>query len=255
VAPPELTEALAPFVADPAGSVLLFDFDGTLSPIVDDPAAARPSPGVVDLLGRLAARYRIVGAVSGRSVDFLAAHLPPALALSGLYGLETAVDGRGVLRPGVEHWEPVVADAAARAAGATVPGMLVEHKRLSVTLHYRSHPEAGPAVLAAADDLAAATGLEARSAKMSVELHPPVASDKGEVVRELADGARGVLYVGDDVGDLPAFHALADLRTQGLTTVGIAIGTPELPTALRSAADVVVDGPPGAVDVLRALAG
>jgi trehalose 6-phosphate phosphatase len=45
---------------------LCLDFDGTLSPIVPDPDAARPLKGVVELLGRLAARYTAVALVSGR---------------------------------------------------------------------------------------------------------------------------------------------------------------------------------------------
>ena len=66
----DLREAVAPLRAQPDRSVLLFDFDGTLSPVVDDPAAAVALPGVPERLERLAASYRLVGAVSGRPVAF-----------------------------------------------------------------------------------------------------------------------------------------------------------------------------------------
>lgn len=240
-------------MADTEGSVLLFDFDGTLSPIVQPPSSARPIAGAVELLGRLADRYRLVGVVSGRPVEFLARHLPPSVVLSGLYGLESRVGGARQTRPGVERWRAAVDDAARRVAAARVEGMLVEPKGLSVTLHFRSRPEAAAAVTRLATDVAERTGLEARPAKMSVELHPPVSSNKGLVVQELAHGAGGVLYVGDDVGDLPAFTALAELRSGGTTTVGVAVATPELPDAVRDAADVTVDGPVGVVGLLSAL--
>lgn len=43
---------------------LCLDFDGTLSPIVEDPQAARPLPGIVELLGPLAERFAAVALVS-----------------------------------------------------------------------------------------------------------------------------------------------------------------------------------------------
>lgn len=254
--PPEIAQVLAPLLVDPARSALLFDYDGTLAPIVDDPDDARPAPGAVDLLGDLAERFGTVGAVSGRPVEFLEAHLPAAMVLSGVYGLEWSRDGQR--RPGIddaEQWRPVVADAAARAETAGIDGVRVEPKGLSVTLHYRNRPESGPQVEALARDLAAETGLADRPAKMSVELHPPVAADKGLAVRELAEGAGAVLYVGDDIGDLPAYEALAELRAGGTPTVAVAVATSELPDQIRAAADLVVAGADGVVALLRALAG
>lgn len=252
-APAALVAALAPLVVDPAATVLLFDFDGTLSPIVDDPALAAPLPGVTELLDRLAARYRTVGAVSGRPVDFLAAHLPPSVALSGLYGLEAVVGGRRVEHPTAPTWRDQVAGAVADARRLGPADLLVEAKGLSATLHYRGRPELADVVRALAGDLADGHGLEARAAKMSVELHPRVDADKGHAVRDLARGASAVLYAGDDLGDLPAFGALAELRAAGLATVGVAVVAPELPEAVRAAADVLVDGPSGVLDLLRAL--
>lgn len=250
---PRLAGLLAPLKADPAGSVLLFDFDGTLSAIALEPAAARPLAGTVDLLAGLATRYRLVGVVSGRPAEFLAGHVPPTVAVSGLYGLEAVVDGVPSFRQGAEAWGPVVADAVARVEAAAIEGVLVEPKGLSVTLHFRTHPRAAAAVTRLAQEVASETGLLARPAKMSIELHPPVDADKGMAVRELAEGAGAVLYVGDDLGDLPAFAALAGLRAEGVTTVAVAVETPELPDEVRSAVDVLVPGPAGVLDLLRTL--
>ena len=65
------TAPLDPLVSRAAESGVLLDFDGTLSPIVDDPASARPLPGMTDVLTRLTGAYRLVGVMSGRPVDFL----------------------------------------------------------------------------------------------------------------------------------------------------------------------------------------
>jgi hypothetical protein len=53
---------------------LCLDFDGTLAPIVDDPEQTRALPGMVDLLGRLAARFAAVALLSGRPASFLFEH-------------------------------------------------------------------------------------------------------------------------------------------------------------------------------------
>ncbi|WP_421118466.1 trehalose-phosphatase [Aquihabitans daechungensis] len=257
----DLREAVAPLRRDPGRSVLLFDFDGTLSAVVDDPAAAVALPGVAERLERLAASYRLVGAVSGRPVAFLAGVLPPTLVLSGLYGLESRVDGRVVDHPEADRWRPVVAQAVAAVTAATAPGepghgIVVEAKGLSITLHVRTRPELGEAVVELAHQVAAPTGLVVRPAKMSVELHPPVEADKGTALRALAEGAGAVLYAGDDVGDLPAFAALDDLaqRAPFVATLGVVVDGPELPDELRAPHRLVLPDQAAVLALLDALA-
>jgi len=251
---PDIAGAVSAIGAEPSRTALLFDFDGTLAPIVADPAASRPGRGVVALLDRLAVRYRTVGVISGRPVNFLIEHLPATVHLSGLYGLESTFAGRRAEHPDAERWREPVREAAHLAQQGPA-GLVVEPKGLSVTLHYRSDPGLASRVTVLADEIAAQTGLVAGAAKMSVELHPPIDTDKGAVVRRLAEGALAVLYVGDDRGDLSAFAALEDLRREGVRTLAVAVDSDELPPELRRRADLVVDGPPGVVALLRALDG
>jgi len=141
--------------------------------------------------------------------------------------------------------------AAARAEGP--PGLDVEHKGLSLTLHFRRQPELADAALRWASAAAEGSGLQLRRAKMSLELHPPVAVDKGTVVRARAAGMAAVAYVGDDEGDLPAFAALDRLGSREVATVKVAVRTAETSPALLAQADVQVDGPDGALALLREL--
>jgi trehalose 6-phosphate phosphatase len=233
------------------------DFDGTLAPIVDDPAAARPHVQAVDALGELADRWGVVAVVSGRPAGFLAEHLAGArnTEFLGLYGLER-ISGRcpGVeTHPTVESWRSSVA-LAADEAEATRPGPAVERKGLTVTLHYRANPETARQVEELAADLGERYGLRVHPGKMSVELRPPVDVDKGTVMFEMSAGLAAVAFAGDDIGDLPAFAALAELRAAGKTTLSIASGGPETPPEVMAAADVTVDGPDGILAVLRDLA-
>src|SRR4051794_20549389 len=92
-------DALAPLRASPSRAGILTDFDGTLSPIVDEPAAARTLEGAADMLARLAQRYAVVAVLSGRPVDYLQPFFGPSLILSGLYGLEVINKGTRIDHP------------------------------------------------------------------------------------------------------------------------------------------------------------
>ncbi len=247
------TSVLAPLVAAPSRAVVLTDFDGTLAPVVDDPAAAVGVPGSAAVLRTLTARYGLVAVVSGRPVEFLRERLGPGIRLSGLYGLqELDRAGRIVVAAEAATWAPVVTGVVERAVAAL--GDLVEPKGLSLTLHFRTAPDREAEVVAWAAAEAATSGLVVRRAKASVELHPPVHADKGTVVAAAASGFDAACFLGDDVGDLPAFDALDRLGAAGLHTVRVGVRTEEAPPELLERADLVVDGPEGALVVLRHLA-
>jgi trehalose 6-phosphate phosphatase len=246
-----VADPLEPLRSHPERSAILTDFDGTLSPIVEDWTAAAPLHGVRDVLEELASRYEVVGVISGRPVSYLVDHLGTKIRLAGLYGLESMVDGEPLTADGAEAWRPQVQHAVESATNRF--GSLVEHKGLSMTAHFRTRPELEREIRAWADREQKRTGLELRAAKASVELHPPVDFDKGTVVEAIVNGLDHACFLGDDVGDLPAFDALDRLRERGVHTVKIGVKTAEAPPALLGAADIVVDGPTGALELLRTL--
>ncbi|MBA2282104.1 MAG: trehalose-phosphatase [Acidimicrobiia bacterium] len=248
-----LDQLIVPLRDDPASAAIFCDFDGTLSPIVADPATARPLTGVRKALGALVEPYGLVAVVSGRPVDFLEDVVPDGVVVSGLYGLESLRDGVRTDLEGAGVWREVVQHVATASRAGGPLGMLVESKGLSLTLHYRANPELADEVKDWADAQAVRSGLLVRPARMSVELHPPIECDKGTAVRTLVDGLRAALYIGDDAGDLPAFTALDALAIEGAAVAKVAVRSPEAPEALLDAADAVVDGPSGALHLLRAL--
>jgi trehalose 6-phosphate phosphatase len=90
-----------------------------------------------------------------------------------------------------------------------------------------------------------------------VEFVPPDRPLKGGAVERLVGEheLEAVLYAGDDHADLDAFAALDRLSASEdvRATVRVAVRGPETPPAMVEAADVVVDGPEGLVDLLRTL--
>lgn len=248
-------ELLAPFLARPDRAGVLVDFDGTLSAIVDEPADARPARGAVDVLHALAASYRRVAVVSGRPISFLLANLgaAPNLILRGLYGLETAREGEVTEHAEAEKWRPVVAHVANAFTREAPAAVHLERKGLSVTVHYRKAPEHGPWVDDWTARVADEAGLVRQRGRMSWELLPPVPVDKGTTVLELALGLDAVCFIGDDVGDLAAFHALDYVALGGTQILKVAVDSPEVPGVLLEDADLVVGGPNDAIQLLRRL--
>ena len=250
-------ERVMPWLREPSVSGVLTDFDGTVAPIVQDPAAAVPLPGTGAVLARLAERYARVAVISGRPVAYLVDRLGvcPGVILCGLYGLEQARDGVTAELPAAAPWRATVDRVAAAADRDAPAGVGVERKGLSVVLHVRMMPSRAGWARLWAEEQAAGSGLVVHEAKMAVELLPPVPIDKGTVVQRLAEGLSRVCYLGDDRGDLPAFAALAALADRGVDTLAVAVDSDETPPEVRHAADVVVPGPKGALALLAALAG
>lgn len=258
--PPAVRAALAPLLAHPASTAVLTDFDGTLSPIVTDPYTARPLDGVVEVMTSLAEEFGEVAVISGRSVAFLEEHLalPEAtdrdhqVRLVGLYGLEESLgDGQVVVEPAAVGWRQVVDAAVARFRQDAPGGVLVEPKGLAVTVHWRQAPEAEGWAAGAVAAEVGRSGLEAHPGRLSIELRPPLGVDKGSVVHRLAASSTAACYFGDDLGDLPAFGALADLAAAGgMATVALAVVDEESDRRVAAAADVVLAGPARALEAL-----
>ena len=261
---PEAQALLAGLLVDPSTTAVVTDFDGTLASIVEDPPSARPLDGVPGLLHRLAQSFGVVAVVSGRPASFLAEHLrvpsdatlpTDRLHLIGLYGLESiGPDGSVVLVEAAAAWLPVVADTARRIRAAAPDGVLVEVKGAAVTVHWRPFPEAEGWILDQVAEESSKTGLTVHLARRSVELRPPLSIDKGTVLRRLTDGCTAACFLGDDVGDIPAFVELARRGAEGLTTVGVAVIDEETDPEVAASADLSVTSPHGAVGVLTWLA-
>ena len=247
-----MTDPLAPLGAAPAGAALFLDFDGVLAEIAPRPELATIRPGLAGVVGALAERLGRVAVVSGRPVDFLVTMLPAHVDLVGLYGLERRIDGAHSTVADAEPWRLPIATAVGDA-GEAFGAAVVEPKGVSLTVHYRNDDDLRVPMEQWARDTAARTGLDWRPAKRSFELHPPLHLDKGTAVAELGAGHDPVAYVGDDLGDLPAFDGLDRLADDGATTVRVAVRGDEAPDELLARADHVVDGTAGAEVVLRDL--
>ncbi|BBX74712.1 trehalose-phosphatase [Mycobacterium shinjukuense] len=198
---------------------VFFDFDGTLSDIVDDPDAARPAPGAVEALHQLAARCP-VAILSGRDLADVSARVGlPGIWYAGSHGFElTAPDGTHHHNDAAAAAIPVLAGAAAelRDQLGPIPGVAVEHKRFGVAVHYRNaaRDRVGE-VTAAVRTAGQRHGLRVTTGREVIELRPDVDWDKGKTLRWVIDhlhragsGPLVAIYVGDDITDEDAFDVV-----------------------------------------------
>lgn len=221
------------------------DYDGVLAPIVTDPAAAVPLPGVVEVLADLARLPgTTVAAVSGRARADLAtvSGLPGSVLLVGGHGSEFGADG-----PELDPEQAALrvrAEAALRDLAHGRDGIRVETKPASVVLHTRTadRATAAAAVEAVRTGPGAWPGVHVATGKEVVELSV-VETHKGTALDKLRTDAAAdaVLFLGDDVTDENAFRVLRE------TDVGVKVGPGETAARFR------VPDPPAVLDVLTRL--
>ena len=215
--------------------ILMLDVDGTLAPI-----AARPADAVVPadtrrVIAALAARPHVrVALVSGRGASDARRMVGVAkLWVVGNHGAETVgPEGETFVDPQVAPHAAAIAQASRRLSAlvAPVPGVFVEDKRWSLSVHYRlADPGVIPRLKASVDAAAATHQLKVTEGKMVFEVRPPVPVHKGTAVlalaRRLGTGApnAGHLFAGDDATDEDAFRLL---RLQVPDSVTVKVGDP-----------------------------
>jgi trehalose 6-phosphate phosphatase len=204
---------------------VFYDFDGTLSEIVKDPDSARLSDGAADALTALSARCP-VAILSGRDLADVRQRIGlPGIWYAGSHGFElTGPDGEHHQNEEAAESVPVLAEAAAELADHLdhIPGVVVEHKRFGVAVHYRNAARDRVGEVAAAVRSAAQrTALRVTTGREVIELRPNVDWDKGKTLRWVLDYIADKteqkdpspllpIYLGDDITDEDAFDAVQD---------------------------------------------
>ncbi len=236
----------------------VFDFDGTLSPVVPDRGAARLHPDALALLRDLSADPRSrVAVLSSRSLGDLAPRVPVEdVILGAASGLEWRLPGgrrihpRGATRRKVEEVRARILPLLGRLGD--VPGVEIEDKRWSVAVHYRRVPPATmPELVPLLGELERCPGIRVSSGPMAAEVQLVRSAGKALGVRLLCrflkfDAGRDRLfYAGDDENDAAAMRWVL-ARNGTVFVVGKLV---RIPGALA------VDGPSALVRAVRAQIG
>lgn len=247
-------------------TIIGVDFDGTLAPIVDDPEQAYVEPAAVQALARLGVLGVKVVVITGRPAQtavrlgrFTEHAGLAAMVVLGQYGVERwdAATGELSAPPEPESIAAVLEELPDLFTALNLEGVRVEHKGRAIGVHTRAMADPAGAFRALSEPLRSVAerhGLHLEPGKNVLEIRPR-GIDKGVALRAIVAelGVRQVIFAGDDLGDLPAFRAVEQLRTEGLVGLLICSASAE-EDALADLADLVLDGPTGVAAWLDDLA-
>jgi trehalose 6-phosphate phosphatase len=258
--------ALEAILRAPSETLIVTDFDGTLAPIVEDPAQAYADPNAVAALGRLGEHVGAVVVITGRPVHaavqlgrFRGVAGLQLMTILGQYGVErwNAADDEYLLPPDPPQISAVAEELPKILDSLGMSEARIEDKGRAIAIHTRSLPDPKGALARLEEplgDLAARHGLMLAPGKNVWEIRTPD-MDKGAALRAIVEetGARQVIFAGDDLGDLPAFRAVRELATAEVAGLLVCSASTE-EDALTELSDVIVDGPPGLAAWLNELA-
>lgn len=229
--PAELSRAIVQVARTPR-LLVACDYDGTLSPIVNDPAAARPLPESMAALRRLAELDETaVAMISGRALRDLAAlsGSPAKVQLVGSHGAEFDAGFAHELPPAAKKLHDELRTELERIVDGH-RGVTLEIKPASIAVHVRrADPAVADRVLREVEDGPCTwDGVQVTGGKAVIEL-AVVRTDKGEALDLLRQrvAATTTVFIGDDVTDEKAFR-----RLRG-PDVGIKVGPGDTAAAYR----------------------
>jgi trehalose 6-phosphate phosphatase len=233
----------------PAG--LVTDIDGTISPIAARPEHAGVLAPARGALAGLRDHLEVVAVITGRSVADARRMLNlDNIVYIGNHGMERLVNGQTEVVEEARPWVPRIAavldEVARRLDPVLKPGVIIENKGVTVSLHYRlaAHPDAArKALLDIVASCALATGLVIEEGRRVINLLPPVTVNKGSAVRWLVaqHQLEAIAYFGDDITDTHAFIALVQLRRiDGLRTLSVGVVGPESAPMIGELSDASV---------------
>jgi trehalose 6-phosphate phosphatase len=228
---------------------LITDMDGTLSEIPHNFLEVTPPPPTLPQLAKLVKNLEVLAVVSGRKTEAIKEIINiPDVQYIGHYGMERWENGQAVLHP-----EVAATEAAMRALAAelevlkAVDGMIIQDKWATISVHYHLTAEPEKSRQQILEILAKSSHtkkMRLLHEKNNIGIVPKVDIDKGTAVTSLIKGyeLQGAIYLGDDVGDVPAFRAIRVAReVQGFMGFAILVAGPETTRETYQEADYTLD--------------
>ena len=206
--------------------VLLCDYDGTLTPIVERPEMAELSQKTAKLLGNLTHKHAItLGVVSGRALSDIKERVGlSGIIYAGNHGFEIEGPAIRFIHPLTEEVRSTIhiIGIVLKKMMSKISGTVVEDKGLSLSVHYRLVKDADlPRVSSIFEnvvDVARKLGkIKTVPGKKVQEVRPAVPWDKGKAVQLIIEKQIAAhrkisvvpIYLGDDVTDEDAFRAIS----------------------------------------------
>lgn len=212
-----LTDLAAEWAREKRRVVFFLDYDGTLSPIVEDPDRATIPELTREALSDVANRFT-TAIVSGRSKEKVMSMVNlEQLIYAGSHGFDIEGPQGTISHRVASDWLPSLKRVSDELATLLplFPGSSIEDNLLSISFHYRKvDPSLIPAAQRRVDEIVQSHGLLRTKGKMVYEVRPLFDWHKGKAVEYLLDALQLMgpevlpIYIGDDVTDEDAFKVL-----------------------------------------------
>ena len=193
--------------------------DGTISPIPRDFLEIPVPPPTIPQLTRLASQLDLLAVISGRKAGALREIINiPGVEYIGHYGMEWWENDTAVLHPDIASYlSDMRAVAAELESLRSIEGVIIQDKWASISVHYNTvqqHSAAKQQILDFLQKSPHIKNLRLMDEKTNIGIVPRLDIDKGTAVTRLIQQyrLRGAIYLGDDIGDLPAFRAIRVAR-------------------------------------------
>jgi len=226
--------------------LLVADYDGTLTPIVERPDLANLPKSTKQLLQALARQRRFtLGIISGRALTDLKTMVGiNGITYAGNHGLEIEGPDIRFVHPLAEEFRLILSlthSVLSQALG-TIKGVLVENKGLTLSVHYRQvAADKSTEVKSIFDRIAQGAEtlgkIRIASGKKVYEIRPALAWDKGKAIKMLmkmyGKGGRKSrllpVYIGDDMTDEDGFKVIENYENG----ISIFVGKRDHPSSAR----------------------
>jgi trehalose 6-phosphate phosphatase len=244
------TEALLNLIAKPRFGIIS-DFDGTLSHFVTRPDGGAMTPAIVQTLDALAEKVTVIALVSGRGAEDLYGRFPRTWGVYyGNHGMESWRDAGLHIAPEAASWLDPLQALLASFGQPDIPGVFVENKGVSASVHYRMAGDAAGTRQILYDrlhPLIEQYGFGLSEGQFIWEIKPPITLNKGTAAQAIVDEYQlhSALFLGDDITDV---HAMLHLRTMAgdpannLLALSVGVIHPTTPAAVYESCDLTANG-------------
>jgi len=212
--------AVAASIREAKHILLLIDYDGTLTPIVEKPELAHLSPEMKECLQRLANNPRLtLGIISGRTIEDLQQRVGiKDIVYAANHGLEIEGPSLSFVHPAAKKAMPLLRSLSQDISKAIVgiKGARIDNKGLTLSLHYRLVDESqldelNKIFTEIVKPSLASGQIRITPSKKAYDIRPAADWDKGKAVEFIAQKFTGedkplMLFLGDDVTDYDGFH-------------------------------------------------
>ena len=224
--------------------------DGTISPIPRDFLETPVPPPTLPQLTELASRLDLLAVISGRKAAALREIIDiPGVKYIGHYGMEWWENETAVMHPDVStSLSDMRAVAAELETLRSIDGVIIQDKWASISVHYNTVQQPSTAKQQILDFLEKSPhikNLRLMDEKTNIGIVPKLDIDKGTAVTRLIGQyhLRSAIYLGDDIGDLPAFRAIRVAREkQEFMGLAVLVTGGATSQSLQNEVDFTLDG-------------